>query len=107
MALIPTHSVTIAGTEPTFNSAASGDTARVGDGLVLIVDNGSGASITVTITVAGNLPTGDAYPDREYTVAAGEQAWIPLLEQYADPTSGEAQIAYSSTTTVTRAVVRV
>jgi hypothetical protein len=106
MALIPTHSVTTTGTAPTFNAAAAGDTARVGAHMTLIVKNGAGAPITATITVPGNLPTGDAYPDRAYTVPAGGEQWIPLLDEYADPTTGQAAIAYSSTTTITRAVVK-
>ncbi len=106
MALISTHSVVVAGTAPTFAAAASGDTARVGAGLVLVVKNGDASSKTVTITVPGNLPTGDAYPDKAYTVNAGAEAWIPLLEQYADPTAGTAAIAYSATTSVTRAVIK-
>lgn len=106
MALIATHSVTVAGTPPTFATAAAGDTARVGNHLTLIVKNASGASITVTMVYPGNLPSGDAIPDKVYTVPAttGEQ-WIPLLEQYADPTTGQASITYSATTSVTRAVV--
>lgn len=107
MALIATQSIVVAGTAPVFAAAAANDTARVGAGLVLIVKNASGAPVTVTITVPGNLPTGDAYPDKEYTVAAttGER-WIPLLEQYANPTTGQAAITYSGTTSVTRAVVK-
>jgi len=106
MALIATQSITVAGTAPTFAAAAAGDTARVGEHMALVVKNGAGASITATITVPGNLPTGDAYPDKAYTVPAGGEQWIPLLDQYADPTTGQAAIAYSSTTTITRAVVK-
>lgn len=106
MALINTHVVPLDGTAPTFGAAASGDTARVGNGLTLIVRNGSGAPITVTVTTPGNAFTGDAIPDKEYTVDAGGERWIPLLKGYADPVTGQAAIAYSSTTSVTRAVVR-
>lgn len=107
MALIATQSIVIAGTAPTFAAAASGDTARVGRGLFLIVKNTAGSSMTVTIAYPGNLVTGVAIPDPVYTVGAttGEQ-WIPLLEQYADPTTGQAAITYSTTTSVTRAVVQ-
>jgi hypothetical protein len=107
MALISTHAVVVAGTAPTFAAAASGDTARVGDGLVLVVKNDDVSSKTVTITVPGTLPTGDAYPDKVYTVNASAEAWIPLLDEYGDPDTGQAAIAYSATTSVTRAVVRV
>ena len=107
MALIATQSVVVAGTAPTFAAAAANDTARVGNGLTLIVKNASGSSITVTIAYPGSLITGVAIPDPVYTVPAttGEQ-WIPLLEQYADPTTGQAAITYSATASVTRAVVK-
>lgn len=108
MALIPTQTITNAGTAPTFAAAAGGDTARVGAHLILIVKNASGSPITVTLATPGNLSTGDAVPDKAYTVAAttGER-WIPLLDDYGDPAqSNQAVITYSGTTSVTRAVVQ-
>lgn len=107
MALITTFTPTVAGTAPTFSAAASGDTAKCGTGYWLVAKNTNVASRTVTIAVPGNLATGDAYPDKVYTLAAdtGEQ-WIPLLREYADPTDGEAHLTWSATTGVTRAVVK-
>lgn len=107
MAEITPFTVVKTGGKPTFGNAAAGDTAKTGSGYTLIVRNGSGAPITVTIAVPGNLETGDAYPDKAYTVAAttGEE-WIPLYDVYRDPTDGLAHITYSATTTVTRAVVK-
>lgn len=107
MSLIPTFSPSVAGGAPNYTAAAAGDTAPVGPGLVLIVKNASGSSVTVTLATPATLPTGDAYPDKVYTVAAttGEQ-WIPLIADYRDPTDGSAHISYSATTSVTRAVVR-
>ena len=106
MALITSYSPTVAGTAPTFSGAAAGDTAECGEGMVLIVKN-TGASMTTTVATPGNLPTGDVYPDKVYTVAAttGEQ-WIPLLNDYRDPATGFAALTYSTTTSVTRAVIR-
>ena len=107
MALIPTFQPTVSGTAPTFAAAASGDTAKCGSGYWLIAKNTDVASRTITVTVPGNLATGDAYPDKVYTLAAntGEQ-WIPLLREYADATDGEAHLTYSATAGVTRAVVK-
>jgi hypothetical protein len=108
MALIPTQALVVAGTAPTYAAAASGDTARVGLHMYLIVKNASGSPVTVTLAVPGNLPTGDAYPDKAYTVAAttGER-WIPLLKEYGDVSiSGQVAITYSGTTSVTRAVIQ-
>lgn len=107
MALIATQTVTSAGTAPTFAAAAAGDTCRVGAHLTLIVKNAAGSSMTVTLTPQGTLPTGAAYPTKVYTVnATNGEVWIPLLDVYADPTTNQAAIAYSSTTSVTRAVVQ-
>jgi hypothetical protein len=106
MSLITPKIVTIAGGNLALGNAASGDTAQCGDGYLLLVKNGDAAAKTVTITVPGNLPTGDAYPDKAYVVPAGEMWPIPLLGIYADPTDGVAHIAYSATTNVTRAVVK-
>lgn len=107
MALIPTQTIKLDGTAPTPAAAAAGDTARVGPGLTLYVKNASGSPITVTLATPGNLSTGDAIPDKVYTVAAttGER-WIPLLEAYADPVTGNAAITYSATPSVTRMVIK-
>jgi hypothetical protein len=107
MAEIPTFQPTVAGTPPTMAAAANGDVAPVGSGYVLIVHNGDGTSKTVTMAVPGDLETGVAYPDKAYTVAAGADAWIPLIRKYADPTDGKAHITYSALTSVTRAVVKI
>lgn len=106
MALIASFSPSIAGTAPAFNNAAANDTAEVGVGLWLIVKNGSGAEVDVTLATPGFLTTGDAYPDKVYPVAASGEKWIPLLADYRDPTDGYAHITWESTTSVTRAVVR-
>lgn len=107
MALIATHNITTVGTPPTFAPAAVGDTATVGDRFFLVVRNADATSKTVTLTTTGNLATGDAYPDKAYTILAGAEAWIPLgLREYRDASDGLAHIAYSATTSVTRALVR-
>jgi hypothetical protein len=106
MALIETFSPSIAGTAPDYDPAASGDTAEVGPGLWLIVKNG-GSSMTATLATPGNVVTGDAIPDKVYTVPGSGEAWIPLLEAYRDATDQYAHITWSTLTSVTRAVVRV
>jgi len=108
MALIPTQVLDVgSGAAPTFAAAAAGDTAEVDPANTLIVKNGSGASVTVTIATPGNLPSGDAYPDKAYTIPASQERWIPLIRDFSDPTiSGQAAVSYSATASVTRAVVR-
>lgn len=107
MAQIATFTVTNAGGAPTFAAAASGDTAAVGPGMELEVRNGSGSSITVTITAVGVLDSGDNYPNKVYTVAAGGEARIPLTSNnYRNASDQLAHLTWSSTTTVTRAVTK-
>lgn len=92
----------LAGTAPTFATPSASDTVQVGS--TLIVKNGSGASITVTLTTPGTLPTGDAYPDKAYTVTAGAEAWIPVLSDYRN-SAGVAAVTFSAVTSVTAASI--
>ena len=89
---------TLAGTAPTFSTPAASETAEIG--MMLIVKNGSAASITVTMATPNNLPTGDDYPDKVYTVAAGAERWIPVLPEYRQST-GLATVTFSATASVT------
>jgi hypothetical protein len=106
MALIATHAITTQGTAPTFAAAAADDTASTGPRVFLVVRNDDASSKTVTIAGQGTLESGAAYPDRSYTVAAGAEAWVPLLAVYRNEDS-VAEISYSATTSVTRAVVSI
>jgi hypothetical protein len=107
MALIPTQQIVVAGTAPTPAAAANGDTCRVGSHLTLEVFNTAGSSMTVTLTPPSTLNTGVAYPAKVYTVAATTgQVRIPLLSEYADPTTGLATVVYSTVTSVTRMVTQ-
>lgn len=106
MSALATQAVTIAGTAPTMGAAATSMTAEVGPGHKLVLHNGSGGSITVTIAVPGILPQGIANPDKVYTVANGADLWAPLYDLYADPADGLAHITLSSATTVTCASVK-
>lgn len=92
----------LAGTPPTFAAPSASDTAQVGS--TLIVKNASGAGITVTMVTPGNLPTGDAYPDKAYTVGAAAEAWIPVLSEYRN-TAGVAGVTFSATASVTAASI--
>jgi hypothetical protein len=73
-------------------------------GSTLVVKNASAGAVTVTMVTPGNLPTGDAYPDRAYTVAAGAEAWIPVLSEYRN-TAGVAAVTFSATASVTVASI--
>lgn len=108
MALIPTQVLDVGtGTAPSFAAAAAGDTAECDPANTLIVRNGGAGAVTVTIATPGVLGTGDPYPDKAYSVAAGGERWIPLINDFRDPANnGQAVLTYSGTTSVTRAVVR-
>ncbi|TQN30613.1 hypothetical protein FHX37_0495 [Haloactinospora alba] len=105
MALITTHTISTDGGAPTFGAADNADTAETGSTNVLVVKNASASSVDVTIAGQGTLASGADYPDRVYTVAASEEAWIPLLSVYRN-VDGEAELSYEATADVTRAVVR-
>ncbi len=59
MAVIAVEQTVITGLEPTLVAAVGPDTfVNNGDNTMLIVDNGGGGSITVTIDGTGTAPTG-------------------------------------------------
>jgi hypothetical protein len=106
MAEITAQVVTVDGLAIIFEAAASGDTASCGAGYTLHVRNGDSSSHDVTIAVPGTLATGDAYPDKTYSIAAGAQVAIPILAVYKDPSDGLAHLTWSATTSMTRALVK-
>jgi hypothetical protein len=73
---------------------------------VLLVKNGSGSPITVTLVTPGNVDGDLAIADRAVVVAAGVTTGIPVTDRYMDPVTGLASITYSAVTTVTVAVIR-
>lgn len=107
MAALSTQEITPAGTAPTFDPAsAGGDDAETGNRVTLVVKNSDGAAThDVTLATPGNLETGEAYPDRTYTVPISGEVWVPLLNVYRDD-DGRAQITYSDETNLTVAVVK-
>lgn len=111
MALLTKNSVGSAGLriDNAFVSANSGgDTAPTGSGVFLVVKNGAGSSVTVTLAYPGKYDGDQTVSGRTFTVAAtsGESV-IPLRDIYRDPTTGVASITYSSATSVTVCVVAV
>jgi hypothetical protein len=109
MALIATQQLSVAsGAAPTFAAAAAGDTAKVDGRSFLVVKNANATALTLTLVTPATLATGDAYPDKQYaSISQNQERWIPLITDFADPSTGEVSITYSLTASVTRAVVRV
>lgn len=106
MAEIPLRTPSHAGLNLALGSAAANDTARCGSGYALLVNNGSVSEVDVTIAVPGNTSYGVAAPDKVVAVPAGQLWAIPLLEAYRDPSDRLAHISWESTTSVTRAVIK-
>ncbi|MGW2044640.1 hypothetical protein ACWCPF_05585 [Streptomyces sp. NPDC001858] len=80
-------------------AAGGGDTAPVGPGRFLYVNNGDASSKTVTIATPGTV-SGLAIADVAVVVAAGKHAIIPLTNVFRGST-GRAAITYSAVTSVT------
>ncbi|MFH8369195.1 hypothetical protein [Streptomyces sp. NPDC018031] len=105
MGALSAQSVAVSGTQPTYAAAgASGDTAPVGDRLVLHVVNGSASTVTVTVATPGTVG-GLAIADAAQAVPAGGGAFIPLSTVYRDPVTGRAAVTYSAATDVDVAVL--
>lgn len=80
-------------------ATALGDSAEVGTGKFLAVNNGGGSPITVTIVTPGQTK-GFAIADGSYAVAAGKLLLVPLNDVFRGG-DGRAAITYSAVTSVT------
>lgn len=110
--LLTTYSpvaITVDGVAATYNAAAAGDkVSGAGEDVFLTVKNGSGGSITLTITPSGNTAYNVALPVKTFTVAASGEKDIPVLAAYANPSdSNLVALAWSATPSVTFAVKRI
>lgn len=109
MAAIAHQSTGFAGTNITYAAAnGGGDTTNPDDRVFLLVKNGGGAPINVTITVAGTSFE-QANPDVVVSVPNGGEKFIGPLNDgvTGSDTFGVVLIAYSAVTSVTVAAVRV
>jgi hypothetical protein len=89
-------------------ASGGGDKVKPGDRVFLLVRNGGASSLTVTISGVGQTGYGVDNPDKTFTVAAGADEAFPLLPAYGDPDDGGlAAIAWSATTSVTFAALRI
>lgn len=107
MAALSTQTVANVGTELQFSPASpGGDTCPTGSDVKLLVNNASGAPITVTLVTPGTVDGNLAITDRTVTVNAGKVEAIPVTDLYRNPSTGLASLTYSATATVTVAVMR-
>lgn len=86
-------------------ATAGGDTAEIAPGNFLVINNGSGGSITTTIATPGTVD-GLAIADATVVTAAGKIGIIPLASIFRQAT-GRANITYSAVADLTVAVYQV
>lgn len=105
--LAPQNARVVGGRTLTHSPAsAGGDRAPVGDNLFLLIRNGAGASVTVTLDVTSQAFNATPVADTPVVVAAGAEAIVPLLRAYRSEADGMAGISYSAAASVTVAVVQ-
>jgi hypothetical protein len=102
MAALVTQVIGLPSLLPTFAAAAGGgDTATPGADTFLVVKNGGGSSINVTIDVPGSDDFGNANPDMVVAVLNATERYIPLRHSKFVQASGLVNITYSAVTSVT------
>lgn len=107
MATYAVQTVDIIGTTPVYSNVSVSDKIHYnGERSFLIVKNGSGASINVTVVVPG-AKYGQNVPDVVIAVPAGAERWIGTFHRDMADANGDITITYSSATTVTAALVQI
>ena len=100
MALVPEVVAVPAGATPAPRTAANGDTVVPNDHVQLVVNNASGASVTVTVVGVQPCSHGVVH-DLAVAVPAGQTRHIgPITARFANATTGLAVVNYSATTSV-------
>jgi hypothetical protein len=109
MATLTPVQAKIAGNVVTMAAAsAGGDKVDANEDTALLVTNGGGSSINVTVAVPGNTEFGQPEPDVVIAVAAGATKLIgPLPVKLEDATDRLVHITYSAVTSVTIAALTV
>lgn len=105
MAALSAQVASPVGVAPTYNAVSASDTVPNPSGrTVLLVKNGSGASINVTLVGRGVM--GDiVVPNRVIAVPAGQDRLISLDASLYNDASGLVTVQFSATATVTMAVL--
>lgn len=102
MAALLTQAIGLPSLLPTFTAAAAGgDTATAGSDTFLVVKNGGGSSINVTLDVPGLDDFGNANPDLVVAVVNATERYIPLRHAKLVQSNGQVNITYSAVTSVT------
>jgi hypothetical protein len=108
MPLLTPQAVNLTGLTPTYGAAVASTTVACDDRVFLHVKNTAGSPMTVTLTSTGKV-RGQAVPDLAVTVPAttGDKMIGPITaDLFAGAADGTCAVAYSSTTSVTVAAIR-
>ncbi|MDT5023626.1 MAG: hypothetical protein QOE61_52 [Micromonosporaceae bacterium] len=110
MALLTAVSVVSAATTVAGAAVSASDTIAAADigvnGALLNIINGSGSSMTVTLSDPGTTDIGNAGTTTPQTVGAGADRWFRLSPFHVNPATGVATVANSATTTITYKLIR-
>lgn len=103
---VSVQTITWTGTTPTFNNASADGNTFVNNGSVLLyIKNGSGATITATLTTPQTVH-GLAVSDLSVAVAAaGEKVAGPFGPETFNDSDGKVTVSWSATSSVTFAVL--
>ncbi|MEV6344128.1 hypothetical protein [Actinoplanes sp. NPDC051851] len=110
MALSPTSVPGQTKVVPTAATPSATETISANDigdrGLILVVTNGSGASINVTIADPGTTAAGNAGAATAQAVATATKGWFRLLPAHVNPNTQLATVTFSAVASVTVEAVR-
>jgi len=109
MAALTTQSIVRTGITPTYAAVAASDTFAPGDRTFIHVKNGGGSVDSCVISVLAGDPPGLTISDVTVSVTNAQERIIgPFPPQFfADPSSGQATVTHSFTTSVTVGVFNV
>lgn len=108
MATLTYQSADVLGSAFTMQAAAGGgDKVAPAEHGAVLVTNGGGSPITITVTVPGTTEYGQAEPDYTVSVGAGASKLIGPFDADLAGVDGLVSLAYSGVTSVTVAAISI
>lgn len=103
MAALTTQNIARTGITPSYAAVAASDTFAPGSQVFIHVKNAGGSPDTCVVQVLAGDPPGLTVADNSVSVTNGQERMIgPFPAQFfADPTTGQATVTHSFTTSVT------
>jgi hypothetical protein len=107
MAALTTQNIARTGLTPTYTAVSASDTFTPGNNVFVHVKNAGASPDTCVVQVLAGDPIGLVIGDNSVSVTNAQERMIgPFPPQFfADPTTGQATITHSFTTSVTVAVL--